>query len=74
MPLTSKGQKILSSMKNTYGSEKKAKSVFYASINAGKIKGAEKTGQSPNPSTHTPKHIVGHPMKSARHHGGGRWS
>lgn len=39
-PLTSKGNKILSSMKKEYGS-KKAQSVFYASINKGKIKGVE---------------------------------
>ena len=42
MPLTKKGKKILSSMKKTYGSTKKAKSVLYASKNAGKIKGIEK--------------------------------
>ena len=41
MPLTSKGKKIMKSMEETYG-KKKAKSVFYASINKGKIKGAEK--------------------------------
>jgi hypothetical protein len=73
MPLTAKGEKIRRAMHAQYGA-KKGESVFYASINAGRIKGAEKTGQSPNPSTHTPTHIVGHPMKSARHHGGGRWS
>jgi hypothetical protein len=39
MPLTKKGKKILTSMKAHYGS-KKGKSVFYASINKGKIKGA----------------------------------
>ena len=39
MPLTKKGTKILSNMKKEYGA-KKAKSVFYASINSGKIKGA----------------------------------
>ena len=42
MPLSAKGKKILSSMKKTYGDTKKAKSVFYASINKGKIKGAER--------------------------------
>ena len=73
MPLTAKGEKIRSAMHAQYGA-KKGESVFYASINKGNIKGAEKTGQSPNPSTHTPKHIVSHPMKSARHHSGGRWS
>ena len=41
MPLTSKGKKIESAMKKEYGS-KKGESVFYASKNAGKIKGVEK--------------------------------
>lgn len=41
MPLTKKGSKILGKMEKEYGS-KKGKSVFYASINAKKIKGAEK--------------------------------
>ena len=72
MPLTSKGQKILSSMKNTYGSEKKAKSVFYASINKGNIKGAEKQGERPNPSTDTPLNFSGHPKHSVAHHSAGR--
>ena len=40
MPLTTKGKKILANMKSEYGG-KKGTSVFYASINAGKIKGAE---------------------------------
>jgi hypothetical protein len=40
MPLTDKGKKILRAMSRQYGSEK-GKSVFYASINKGKIKGAE---------------------------------
>lgn len=42
MPLTKKGKEIMSSMKKTYGSEKKAKEVFYASKNAKKITGVEK--------------------------------
>lgn len=42
MPLTKKGKKIMASMMETYHSPKKAKEVFYSSINAGKIKGAEK--------------------------------
>lgn len=37
-PLNSKGKKIMRSMKRTYGSEK-AKRVFYASENSGKIRG-----------------------------------
>ncbi len=40
MPLNKKGKKIMSSMKNTYG-KKKGKTVFYASINKGKIKGVK---------------------------------
>jgi hypothetical protein len=40
MPLTSKGKEIMSSMKKSYG-PKKAKQVFYASKNAGKIKGVD---------------------------------
>jgi len=40
MPLTSKGKKILSSMKKQYGA-KKGERIFYSSINKGKIKGAE---------------------------------
>lgn len=43
MPLTKKGTKILKSMKKTYKSTKKAKSVFYASKNAGKISGVDKS-------------------------------
>jgi hypothetical protein len=72
MPLTAKGEKIRAAMHEQYGA-KKGESVFYASINAGKIKGAEKTGQRPNPSTHTPAQHRGHPVDSAKHHGGGRW-
>lgn len=42
MPLTPKGEKIKSAMTKEYG-EKKGTSVFYASKNAGKIKGVEKS-------------------------------
>jgi len=41
MPLTRKGNKILRSMKAQYGAEK-GERVFYASRNAGKIKGVER--------------------------------
>jgi hypothetical protein len=41
MPLTKKGAKIKRAMSKTYGS-KKGKQVFYASQNAGKIKGTHK--------------------------------
>lgn len=40
MPLNSKGAKILASMRSQYGA-KKGTSVFYASINKGKISGVE---------------------------------
>lgn len=45
MPLTKKGSKIKKNMDKTYG-KKKGDSVFYASINAGKVKGAEGTSKS----------------------------
>jgi hypothetical protein len=41
MPLTKKGETILGKMMQEYGA-KKGKSVFYASINKGTVKGAEK--------------------------------
>ena len=40
MPLTAKGQEILKKMRDEYG-EKKGEEVFYASINAGTITGAD---------------------------------
>ena len=40
MPLTAKGEEILSAMQKQYGSEK-GKSVFYASKNAGTITGVD---------------------------------
>lgn len=42
MPLTDKGRKIMSSMMDTYKSPEKAKSVFHASKNAGKISGVDR--------------------------------
>ena len=41
MTLTTKGKKVLKSMKKQYGSEK-GEQVFYASKNKGKIKKVEK--------------------------------
>lgn len=41
MPLTSKGSKIMKAMKKEYGT-KKGERVFYASKNAGRIKGVDK--------------------------------
>lgn len=40
MPLTSKGKDVMGAMMREYGSTK-GKSVFYASMNKGKIKGVE---------------------------------
>jgi len=40
MPLTAKGKKILRAMEKQYG-KRRGEAVFYASINAGKIRGAE---------------------------------
>lgn len=41
MPKTAKGRKIMAKMKKTYGATK-GKKVFYASENAGKIRGVHK--------------------------------
>ena len=41
MPLTKKGREIMGAMAKEYG-DKKGEKVFYASKNAGKIKGVEK--------------------------------
>ena len=53
MPLTAKGEKILSAMQKEYG-EKKGKEVFYASKNKGLISGiddADNPGTSPLSNT-----------------------
>jgi hypothetical protein len=42
MPIMAKGKRILAAMRKTYKKKGKAESVFYAMINSGKIKGAEK--------------------------------
>jgi hypothetical protein len=44
MPLTKKGKAIKRKMRETYASKEQADRVFYASINAGKVKGAKKGG------------------------------
>jgi hypothetical protein len=41
MPLTKKGKEIMGNMRKEYGA-KKAKEVFYASKNAGKISGIDR--------------------------------
>lgn len=45
MPLTKKGQKIMSSMREEYG-PKKGKEVFYASANKGTISGVHEGKKS----------------------------
>jgi hypothetical protein len=45
MPLTSSGQKVLSSMKEQYGGDK-GERVFYASINKGKPGSSKWHGKS----------------------------
>lgn len=50
MPLTKKGKKIMSSMKEHYGAEK-GERVFYASRNKGTIKGVE--ARRPTPVKHS---------------------
>lgn len=42
MPLSSKGEEILANMRKEYG-DKKGESVFYASKNAGKISGVDRS-------------------------------
>ena len=44
MPLTKKGRKIKRNMRETYGKDR-GERVFYASQNAGKIKGTHKPGR-----------------------------
>ena len=46
MPLTAKGEDILSAMEREYG-ESKGKSVFFASKAAGKITGTDEQTQEP---------------------------
>ena len=63
MPLTRKGQKILAHMTETHKSPKKAKQVFYASRNAGRITGVE-------PKSHMPKGVTQSPMGDLGQHRG----
>ena len=44
MPLTPKGEKVMQSMQDQYGA-KKGEQVFYASANAGKIKGVHESAE-----------------------------
>ena len=45
MPLTKKGRKILRAMQEHYGDER-GEAIFYASKNAGKITGVERSSSS----------------------------
>jgi hypothetical protein len=47
MPLTKKGQKIMSAMKDQYG-DKKGEDVFYASKNKGNITGVDRPKKKKN--------------------------
>lgn len=49
MPLTDKGNEIMSAMKSQYG-DKKGEQVFYASKNAGKIAGVDTETPAPAPT------------------------
>jgi hypothetical protein len=55
MPLTSKGKKIMASMKKRYG-KNKGEEVFYASKNKGTIEGVEETKEN-KPMNHLEKFI-----------------
>jgi len=46
MPLTEKGEKILSHMKSEYGTKEEGEEVFYASRNAGTISGVDATSSA----------------------------
>lgn len=54
MPLTPKGRKIMRNMKEKYG-EAEGENVFYASRNAGKIKGVDPKSSPRRKALH---HIV----------------
>lgn len=43
--LSDKGKQIMKSMRKTYRNKRKAEEVFWASKNAGKIKGVEEKGK-----------------------------
>lgn len=65
MPLTKKGAKILRHMETEYSSEKKAKQVFYASANKGRIAGvhhdadfAAETGEEPGKPVNVSKGVT----------------
>ena len=45
MPMTEKGSKIMTAMKQKYG-KKRGEQVFYASKQKGTIKGVEKKGKA----------------------------
>lgn len=49
MPLTKTGNEVMASMQKQYGAEK-GKSVFYASINAGKAGSSKWHGKKKKPS------------------------
>lgn len=67
MPLTEKGQKIMSNMQRQYGA-KKGKQVFYASKNKGTISGVEGSGSQRHSKLGKRPKMRGHGgMKRNRH-------
>jgi hypothetical protein len=58
MPLTKKGKKIMSAMKEEYG-DKGGERVFYASKNKGKIKGVDRGGPAGHGGMKRNKHCRG---------------
>lgn len=71
MPQTSKGKKVMKAMTKEYG-PKKAKSVYYASIVKGKLKGAEGAGGTGTlakaKKTYAKKHKEFNPKAFAKAH------
>lgn len=53
-PLTERGHKVMKSMVKTYG-PKKAKQVFYAMINEGKLKNVEGKSKPKSKTSKRPK-------------------
>jgi hypothetical protein len=56
------------------GSKETAKGAAMEKKHQREHGGAEHRGEQPNPSTHTPPHLGGHPTEHALKHAKGRWS
>lgn len=64
MPLTAKGNKIMSNMTKEYGPEK-GERVFYASRNAGKISGVDRAKKAAGGKVHVGRAMGGAAKKRA---------